>query len=403
MTKKMLLSAVSNYGGQVLEAAVRELENWRDFLSAPPYNFRVQAALTDAAATKSAITGGLRTLLYNAQPGDQLVWFHAGHGTMFGPSQALIVYPSGGTDPRSDLIQYSDVAEVLGDTKPDPEVDITFIIESCFAEGFRDEDDVPLFLSLNLGFDAIAGAVAQGGQERESDRISNLAFVGSRSDEVFADPVILAASRNNQAAYQTSVANQKRMRFSYRALEHLALGETSFNDLVRSINPLRKKPLQEAAVYGSERRKAETFPGQPPQRAELGTSEANFASERRALAATAVTPSSIEMRFIGFGCFIPPKVKTEGFQNRIVLPSDSYVPNPNDPMHHFAFLEVAEEDLYRVTGDYLFEKSYQRGGVCYKRWRLVEHTVTRERGYVAAVLPLAGVRNSRTFDASALS
>lgn len=386
MTKKMLLAAVGDYRGyaEPLVAAVPEVLRWKELLMSSKYGFKLlgDKPLMDATATRQNILDSLDVLLAGAQPDDELLFLIICHGTeMDGKDQALIAYPVDGKDLRRAAITYEDVAERLSKYKPPATTDILLIAESCYAEGFGPASGkVSLYIEptpeLNLmTADAFAERKSSSAGERRGRVVRKFSDLASwatidafgRDESIdpaaVAEPVFLAAAKGDQAAYQEKDGYEERMAFSQEAIDALYNTRHTFNALINVINPIiavKGTPVQEATVYGSEERRNEQFPG-----------VAEIQGPSRGINSSA---PSIRMRFVGMGCFIPPKSGGLIFGNRIVCPYDNFVPDDHED-HHFSFIEIPEDDIILpVTGSMPYRR-YLRGPLWYGRFQLTEHRV----------------------------
>lgn len=370
MTKKMLLAAVSDYQGFApkLDAAVEEIDRWSELLTAPPYGLKLEGGipLTDRTATKKNILAGLNALLKGAQPDDQLLFLFIGHGTRTKGQQAFVAYPEGNPDLAAAAVTYDDVAEILAAHKLPPDVDVTFVLDTCFAEGFgAPPDAVPMFVRTDADGDAPDLFALEA---RPTRRFAHLAYKDrsirkGRDDE--AGMVIVCASRENEAAFQIKDGRKARTLFSLRAIDRLQQSHDTFDEFVASINPLRKDYPQTAVVHGRADRKTEKFPGEPEPRV-------------RALRAAAFTADAaqepIHYRILGLGCFIDPAPLGAEFVKRIVLPYDTF---GTGAQQHHGFVEVADADIIAITGS-MMPTTHYRAGLYNKRWTLSGHRVELE-------------------------
>jgi hypothetical protein len=359
MKRKMLLTAVGNYNGRApeLKAAVPELMRWKDLLSRAPYEMEIvwKEPLANEKATRQAILDGLETLVAGAEPGDQVLWVFIGHGTKLHGQQAIVAYPGDEFDLRKAAVRYDDVARILKGVHS--AVDITIQLECCFAGAFRG-DKPGLFVSLDADLDLLKG--------RALRKFSDLATRRVKREDNMGGLVVVSASRNDEVIFPTTIGGVDRLWFSYKAMEHLAAERASFNELIQAINPLSEDPQQNAVVYGSDDRTNEKFPGE----AASGTETVRVRGGGTNVRNTA----SIEVRFLGLGCFIPAE-GGPALGTRVVLPYDDYAPEGSYD-HHFGFVEIAVKDMDGdPTGLYPYDKQYTRQGVLYKRWRLTQHTM----------------------------
>lgn len=385
MKKKMLLVGIGDYRGlaATLVAPVQEIARWEQLLRRSPYGFEsIRPPLLDREATKENVLQAIDELLTGAEVDDQLLFLFVGHGTAIdvrGPGgsivreQVLLAYPDRG-DLRSAGILFTDVAEILRRRRPPDGADVTFVLESCFARGVAMPGAIPLFVSL----DPPSGGVT--GRRPDESQITARRFIdlpfassGPRLGSVRSSTpgsavlppglVIVTAARETEAAYQVEESgNRFRLLFSKRVIGRLTRNRDTFDELIQNVNPLRQGFPQNADAHGTSIRRAESFPGAPGSGAQRG-----IAPE---IAFVKTCLPSIRMRFLGMGCFIGQQ-DGDYFKERIVVPYDNEGVGMNQ---HFAFVEVAEEDILYFTGT-MVPLSYYRGGVWYKRWDLTEHLV----------------------------
>jgi len=156
MTKKALIVGIADYGEQqpTLTAPENEAEEWRDLLTGkyqyPSENVRL---LCSPRATRFAVIERLEWLLADASAGDQLVFVYSGHGARLqrrhpngtvrdNMDEALLAYPEAGQNIEEYAIYDDDLVTILLLSRLPPRIEITFILDCCFAGGIRtDESD----------------------------------------------------------------------------------------------------------------------------------------------------------------------------------------------------------------------------------------------------------------------
>jgi len=137
MSKKALCVGINDYpyDGSDLNGCVNDAKAWADLLI-NHYDFAASDVklLTDAQATKAAITAGLRTLLTGAKAGDVLVFTNSSHGTYVADTsgdeemydEAMCPY-----DCRDNLLLDDELRELFANLPKD--VHMAVISDSCFS------------------------------------------------------------------------------------------------------------------------------------------------------------------------------------------------------------------------------------------------------------------------------
>lgn len=137
MSKKALCIGINDYpyDGSDLNGCVNDAKAWADLLISH-YGFPAGDVklLTDAQATKSAITTGLKTLLTGAKAGDVLVFTNSSHGTYIADTsgdeekydEAMCPY-----DCADNLLVDDELREMFANLPTD--VQLAVISDSCFS------------------------------------------------------------------------------------------------------------------------------------------------------------------------------------------------------------------------------------------------------------------------------
>jgi hypothetical protein len=385
MTRKALLVAVGDYGtvASKLTAPAYELQLWQRMLSTSPYSFDSITSLVDTTATRVNVLSEIDRLLDGAQPDDQLLFYFAGHGSVAmgrkrdEAEQSLIAYP--GTDGlQAAAICETDIADIFDRRQPPAGTDIAFVIEACFAANFGDdkvvvtkargeaEGTVPLFAPPPLDFRKTVRSLRTFGAFAE------------RGITAYETPIILAASGKTETAYEISEGGQRRCLFSMRLLGWLGRKQDTFENIIRSINPLHPVHRQTASLGGNVSRASEMFPGEENAGAPSDVTRTPLSLDGGTGSKLAAGLSYVDIDLLGIGCFVDARDRNGLWQARVVFPYDNgeYVP-PAD--RHFACMEIPTRDMIEVIGrpeDF----RYTRAGVEWARWYLDAHTISIQTG-----------------------
>jgi hypothetical protein len=407
MAKKALLIGVNTYPAPAskLEAPVREAKKWASLLTRQ-HQFNQVRILPEKESTRKGVLDALRELLTGAKEDDLFFIGFACHGAHVNgwesddkPSQTkehgLIVYAEtlGPKGFQHASITPSDIARILvKDTRPPAKTQIALGLDSCFAAAFKPFDVSDREINPKALFipNAVPGL-------RDDERPRTFAEIrGLIGDASIAVPMIVAAAKADQTAVEIGPPLDRRLIFSQQAIRRMqkAFGSTveiSTETLVKDINPLRPQK-QEAEIVGNTDSKGEPFcdgfsPHQPLQTVPSGaTAEGSAAlsstSTTQPCADSASASSRVslpqwwlEIRVLGLATFITrPDDDDANYRTRIVFPFDFYKPAPNDPEHHFGFVEVGNADMpLPPVGTIPYQ--YTRAGVSFSRWTLDGHTV----------------------------
>lgn len=405
MTRKALLVAVEDYQGlaQDLRAPVKEMGEWKKLLLSRDYGFEQVTTLADAQATRTAVLDELETLLRGAQPHDQLVFGFFGHGTTARGwrtrtqlndqvEQALVVYPNGERDLQNAVITESDLARIFNEEKPPLGTDIVLVIESCFAGRFypypplmtgrvfsrgrshRKIEAIPLFAPSPIDSSDLAHLQSV---------VPFGSFAARRLSQPIEKPVLVAATESDKRAYEVRTPRESRLLFSEKALSLLKAERLSFRELIDALNPLDPELKQTATLVGNEDRWDEQFPGESDESRSdaivIENAQPRRAAPRSVTASTTLAAAySFDIRILGLCCFVKAvNPETDPYRARLVLPFDDLA---SGPRRHFAFVEVARDDMDGdPTGDAptkKYKRTQDNSGVEYWRWHLDGQRIT---------------------------
>lgn len=383
MTRKALLTAVGDYQGfaQTLTAPVQELKRWQELLSRRPYQFDSITTLADAEATRDRVLAELRNLLAGAQPNDQLLWVCMCHGTVVRGTardladQALLFYPNGNRELQRAAVRESDIDRLLARVRPPRGVDITFVLDTCFAanygsttfftalDGGTGDAPIPLFVPPPIDL-------------RQNFKALNLigTFGSTQHDESVEKPLVMAAAGKNESAFEVGDGRERRLIFSKRVLARLTQRHDTYRGIIAAINPLHPRLRQTATLTGNTLRRDERFPGEPDQEQTV-SDQVTGQSVEAGLA-------YVDFLVQGLACFVNGNDQTPEFAARVILPYDGgeYV-DINGPNHHFACIEIATTDI--TIAGIPPDRKYVRRGIEYQRWNLDAHTVAVQTADVA--------------------
>jgi hypothetical protein len=151
MKKKALIVGIGDYGNQQpeLTAPLNESEEWRNLL-VNKYQFSDDdiRMLANPRATKLGIIERLEWLFADAASDDQLVFVFSGHGARLqrrhpngtvrdNMDEALLAYPESGQTIEEYALYDDDLVTILLLSRLPPSINITFILDCCFAGGFN--------------------------------------------------------------------------------------------------------------------------------------------------------------------------------------------------------------------------------------------------------------------------
>jgi len=244
---RALVVGIGDYGrlGQPLPGCANDLAGWRDLL-APTLGIangalRVRA---DDQATRNVLLADLQWLLSDVSPGDQRVFFFAGHGArlrrrdpLSGIMQAvleetLVTYPGASDELESYMLFDADLATLIDQSGFPASGRLSLIIDACHSGGMaRELDDSPIARCFKLDEEV---------QKREwAQAMPVVRTFGSLETIDAVSRVIVAAARAEQSAWDARMPDGKRHGvFSYHALKALsALSGLTFNTLITTVTP----------------------------------------------------------------------------------------------------------------------------------------------------------------------
>lgn len=208
MANKALLITIGAYPTKPLKGPPFDYIDWNDLLTSAPFSFAV-SSLQETAATKTAITAGITTLLAGASNGDHLLMYFSCHGTRVadtnGPHDGVVAYPAAGVGaPKvSDVLFDSELeALIVGSGLRNTTAKLTIVLDCCHAAGvaspldirFVQQVDTSRFISVDTTGAALIAPVA----------LSQL-----------QEPHFLAATGEKSTAYEGDVNGKIRGLFSY--------------------------------------------------------------------------------------------------------------------------------------------------------------------------------------------
>jgi hypothetical protein len=373
MARKAVLVGVGNYRGYAtrLDAPALEVQNWRDLLGG--YDFDSIDTLVDAQASRNAVRKAFMELVRNTQRNDQLLFLFAGHGRIVPAhtrdddfEEALIVYPDkDDKDLKNAEITDSDISEIIADADLAEDVDLTFILETCFSALFQIElppKSKPLFVpSVMKNLPSI-------------DRIREFGSLGGADKRLLdQSPLIVAACGRTETAIELEIQGVPRGLFSFRAIDYLEKDvkhQATAESLVHDIQPLLKDLPQMPETRGNPALAREYFPGEAETNAPASRMpKAATATANRTMASTTV--NSIDVRFAGICCFADARRESDPYAKRVLLPYDDRI----DPdKKHIPYLEIAEEELVNGQPNN-WTWRYQRDQIWFVVWDLTGYAI----------------------------
>jgi hypothetical protein len=395
MQKKALLVGVGDYGDYAppLVSPITDVNRWADLFKRK-YQFPDVTTLTDGYATADEVLKAFRKLVTGAKAGDLIIFTYQGHGKIvrahqkgpFPTEQALIVSPRrGDTQLKGAEITDSDVTKIVIEEHVPAGTLIAFVLVTCFSAAFdpsklqgtslalySEHKEVDLRKTREFGS---FGAQPAG---FNLDRVELYAKRPTRSrkldapieEPVIPRPIIVAATGRDQTAVEDRATG--RMFFSERAIDYLwGHDGATFASLVSDIQPLLAGVnAQTPELRGNTARKSELFPGGTPPLAQ--DSPKGFALPSPENGGAMYT---IDIRFQGICCFADPSVTGAPYKKRVLMPYDDRA--ADDPLKHFAFLEIAADQVDWWSG---LEPDppgpHVVGGVDFLRWDLNGHRIT---------------------------
>ncbi|WP_423603727.1 caspase family protein [Sphingomonas sp. MS122] len=252
---RALVVGIGDYGRlmQDLPGCANDRAGWsqalRGALGLGGTELRVRA---DAQATKLTLLNDLAWLLDNVSPGDQRVFFFAGHGARLRRrdpvtgiaddviDETIVAYPGTSGDYEGFMLFDADLAAMIDQSGFPSSARLTLVMDSCHSGGMMrrlivgEPLDVPLPRCLMI---------------EEEEKALSRAWLAQPTVRSFGSldraqtqvqRVILAAARAEQPAWDDRMPNGLRHGvFSYHALNALAAQPAiSFSDMVATIAPL---------------------------------------------------------------------------------------------------------------------------------------------------------------------
>ncbi|HJQ41199.1 MAG TPA: caspase family protein [Thermoanaerobaculia bacterium] len=266
-----MIVGISDYNGKLpaLDSPVREIEEWRDLLM-DNYGFTADniRLLANDRARRDEIVVRLNWLFKNARPGDQLVFYFAGHGEQLqardrnsgeildNMDEALVAYPSAPTDDLQDMALYDNqLFEILVDNQVPQGTNVTFILDCCRGGGFnsRDFPGYPNVMSVMPPVDL---------RHRSLHRFSDDNRPRRATAQPAEMPVLLNAAGEFNVSVEMTLEGERRSLFSYYALKSLRENpKQTYSDLLSSIfGPIQQRyRLQHPNLRGNTARRTNPF------------------------------------------------------------------------------------------------------------------------------------------------
>jgi hypothetical protein len=390
MAKRAVVLGVNSKSSQgYLQAAAKEAKNWANVLG-DVYSFAESEIhlLVNEEATRKRVLKELDWLFSGAAAGDRLVFIFCGHGTKtFGwtcddeqsdeVENGLVLAPE---DPDSDAVARATLT-------PD---DFT-----CRIKQYSVPADARLWITIDACFGFSVAESARRSVPMVDGVAPHILYIPNPAVESFAiersfydltdqgesaslTPLLVAAAGPNQAASEVEILGERRLLFSYHAINTIDRADakhlSSFG-LVTKVNNYVK--TQTAVVKPDSQRADEPFivGGLPIPRPLTDAKRTDTPT------LTPTVQQSFYIRVFGMATVIDrePPWRAEEFNTRIVLPVDTQAKSPDD--EHRPWLEIADRDLH--NSDPAAVDNVLRGGVRYRRWSLN-----------GCVMRLAGVANS---------
>lgn len=205
---KALLITIGDYPTKPLKGPPFDYIDWNGLVSSAPFNFTV-TPLQEKAATKTAITAAINTLLTGVANGDRLLLYFSGHGTrvadMNGPHDGVVAYPAAGAGaPKvSDVLFDSELESlIVSSGLRKTTAKLTIVLDCCHAAGVASPHDIRLVKQVDtsrfISVDTIGAAP-----------------IASVTISQLLEPHFLAATGEKSTAYEGDVNGQIRGLFSY--------------------------------------------------------------------------------------------------------------------------------------------------------------------------------------------
>lgn len=264
---RALVVGIGDYGrlNRPLPGCANDLAGWRTLLASTlgvsGANLRSRA---DAQATRTVLLDDLNWLLSDAGPGDQRVFFFAGHGHRTHRAnpvtgvidnvldETLVAYPGASDDFETFMLFDSDLAALIDGSGFPATARLTLIIDSCHSGGIIREfltgldDPFPRCWEPEADvrarnwelLAANAGAATDDLELKGYDVLPKIRQFGTL-EAVAVSRVIVAAARPEQSAWDARMADgQRHGVFSFHAVNTIsAQPQISFNALITAITP----------------------------------------------------------------------------------------------------------------------------------------------------------------------
>ncbi|WP_343517580.1 caspase family protein [Sphingomonas sp.] len=250
---RALVVGIGDYGRlmQPLPGCANDRSGWSELLRGAlglgGGELRVRA---DAEATKLTLLNDLAWLLDSVSPGDQRVFFFAGHGARLRRrdpvtgiaddviDETIVAHPGASGDHESFMLFDADLAAMIDQSGFPQSARLTLILDSCHSGGMMrkillDGEDMPLPRCLIIPEEEVA--LSRSWLAQPTVR----AFGSLDRAQTQVQRVILAAARAEQPAWDDRMPNGLRHGvFSYHALNALAAQPAiSFRELVDTVAP----------------------------------------------------------------------------------------------------------------------------------------------------------------------
>lgn len=270
--KKALVVGINDFGSVApeLEAPKGEMERWASLLTGvyqfDPVNVETYLSPRGEKPTRASVMSDLRWLLTGAQPGDQLVFYYGGHGSMVNGRDANgtptskveegIVLYSDDTDLQAATLSSSDLVLLIREVGVPPGTAFTIILDACFAGALdvSPHGAKPLFVASRLHRD---GSASGDGAGNGLHRFASIRHP-EPADGASGWPIIVAASSPSETAFE--IPQNHRLLFSERALDELGHhGDDTYDQLIAKVSPLANGIPQQPMLTGDVSRRNRTF------------------------------------------------------------------------------------------------------------------------------------------------
>lgn len=382
MTRKALLVAVGEYGehAERLDGPEYELGQWQQLLATKPYKFDEVIPLLDPSL--DTVIEKLETLLDGATDKDELLFVAMCHGMLVESStegedeQALIMNPAG-VGLEAAALRESRVKKIFRDKAPPKGTRIEFFVDSCYSGDYGSVMRLRKLARVGVVASAVPLFIPNDRDVRSRPIHAFGEFAEPRAPGEYEKPVILAATSPDGLAYEVTYDGIRRLVFTKHLLDALPQIHDTFTNVHEAIKYLDADIDQVASLSGNALRWNDKFPHPASPKVEGPDSVPEIKQETNPTVTEAVT-ASVNLRVLGIACFIDARGKIGAHKARIVLPYDNkeFIDHPNQ--QHFAWMEIATEDLAEPLQGSLAHLgcTYQRNGEQYTRWRLDGHTMS---------------------------